>query len=371
MNSHKIPTPSTSLFAGVSAEIAADITKDSPRVKFRKDAQVALSDIGENCLYLIVRGSVRVVKDALSKVKKSEPPRVLKAGDFTGELQLFVQKPAQPDLQALENGELIQVSRTSLVNIIYFHPVVLANLVRHLTLLNTPESVFSELLVNLLKEVRLAGLYLIAGKIDHEIKSPLTVITLTAQLIEGLFPDSLEFTNSIQTQVHLLEDMVQESLNLIRGKPIDLNIQKVDLGDFLDDIKDSYGSSLESRKIKLRVENKFFQPVYFDAGRIRRVIISLLRNSSEAMTTAGEISIVASVAANWLLISLSDNGPGIPASIVPQLFEPFMNYGKEKGLGLGLPICAKLVEEHSGVLEYQPVQPHGSRFDIRLPLNAH
>lgn len=370
MSSKKVPTQSNSLFAGLSADVAADITKDAPRIKFRADTKVSLPEPKQNCLYLIVAGSVRI-KDAAGKRSKSPLASTLSPGDSTGELQLFAPKPFRPDLHALEDGELLQLSRASLVNILYFHPVVLANLVRRLALLEPlPERQFTDLLVNLLKEIRLAGLFLIAGKIDHEIKSPLTVITLTAQLIEGLLPESLEFTNSIQTQVHLLEDLVHETQNLLADKPLDLNIQKVDLGDWLADIKDSYGTSLESRNIKLRVENKYFKPVYFDAERIRRVVSSLLRNSSEALREAGEISIVASVAANWLLISLSDNGPGIPPSIVPHLFEPFVNYGKEMGLGLSLPICAKLVKEHSGVLEYQPVKPHGSRFDIRLPLNS-
>ncbi|MDZ4182671.1 MAG: ATP-binding protein, partial [Candidatus Cloacimonadaceae bacterium] len=99
-------------------------------------------------------------------------------------------------------------------------------------------------------------------------------------------------------------------------------------------------------------------------------MLNLLKNSSEALTEDGEIRIIASLSSNWLQISLIDNGPGIPEPIRAELFKPFITYGKSHGTGLGLAICKKLVQEHRGRLEYIPVQPHGSRFDIRIPQNV-
>ncbi len=141
------------------------------------------------------------------------------------------------------------------------------------------------------------------------------------------------------------------------------------MNNFLQDLKETYGASLRGRNIALKLDNRCTDPVYFDEERIRRVITNLLRNSSEAMEDAGEIKIVASLASNWLQISVIDNGPGINASVTPQLFKPFFTYNKPNGTGLGLPICQKLVQEHNGRMEYTPVEPHGARFDIRLPQN--
>ena len=73
------------------------------------------------------------------------------------------------------------------------------------------------------------------------------------------------------------------------------------------------------------------------------------------------------MASGWLQISVIDNGPGVPEHIRGTLFEPFVSEGKSHGTGLGLPICKKLVTEHHGRLEYIPLEPHGCRFDIRIP----
>ena len=72
----------------------------------------------------------------------------------------------------------------------------------------------------------------------------------------------------------------------------------------------------------------------------------------------------------WLQISIIDSGPGVPQKIRDDLFQPFVSDGKTHGTGLGLAICKKLVQEHRGRLEYIPVEPHGSRFDIMIPQSA-
>ncbi len=115
------------------------------------------------------------------------------------------------------------------------------------------------------------------------------------------------------------------------------------------------------------MENKVWDYVYFDEGKIRRVLINLIKNALEAISGEGEIKIISSVSAGWLQISVIDNGPGISQKVKDELFQPFVSDGKAQGTGLGLAICKKLVQEHNGRLEYIPVEPQGSRFDIRIP----
>jgi signal transduction histidine kinase len=192
---------------------------------------------------------------------------------------------------------------------------------------------------------------------------------LTAQLIESIFPDSNEFTQSIVRQTKLIDQLVREILDFARGVQTSPLIQKVNLDEFFNDLKEVNSAALKGRNISFLVENKVTEPVHFDEGKIRRVLMNLIRNSSEAMTTDGEIRIIASMASGWLQISVIDNGPGISAKIRDDLFQPFVTEGKEHGTGLGLAIGKKLVQEHRGRLEYIPVEPHGCRFDIRIPQN--
>ncbi len=115
------------------------------------------------------------------------------------------------------------------------------------------------------------------------------------------------------------------------------------------------------------IDNKVDELVFFDEGKIRRVILNIVKNSSEAITDQGTITLSARCSAGWLQISVIDDGPGVPEHLQEELFKPFVSEGKPHGTGLGLAICKKLVSEHKGRLEYIPQSPHGARFDIRLP----
>ncbi len=71
--------------------------------------------------------------------------------------------------------------------------------------------------------------------------------------------------------------------------------------------------------------------------------------------------------AHYVLLSLQDNGPGIPEDLLPQLFEPYVT-SKRKGTGLGLAIVKKIVEEHGGTLSAGNLEPKGAMINIRFPV---
>ena len=271
---------------------------------------------------------------------------------------------------ALEPTELLELPREQFTQLSFSHPGVLLNVIRVLSTRQGDTNLkFSDLMGAMIQRNRLTAIGMTASKIIHDIKTPLTVISLTAQLLESLFPDASEFTQSIVQQTRLVDELAHEVLDYVKGTTNAIIPRKVEMSAFLADLKETYGAALRGRNITLKIDNRCKDPVYFDEERIRRVIINLLRNSSEAIEDKGEISVVALMSANWLQISVTDNGPGIPDSMANQLFKPFFTYNKLNGTGLGLPICQKLVHEHNGRLEYSPEKPHGSRFDIRLPQN--
>ncbi|MBW6514960.1 MAG: cyclic nucleotide-binding domain-containing protein [Candidatus Syntrophosphaera sp.] len=358
------------LFTGLSEDLVRDFTHDLKTVKYGKGKTILLENESGACLYEIKKGRVEVSKALESKETPFAQLSEMKVGDFFGEMSLLTDSPRSCTVTALTDVELLEIPKDDFIRLSLTQPIVMFNLIRILsTRLRVTNERFTELMNEMIRKNRLMAIGMTASKIIHDIKTPLTVIVLTAQLIESLFPDSQEFTSSIVRQTKLVDELVRETLDYVKGTPQPILVQKVDMDAFLKDLKDTYGASLKSREIKLVVENKCSQHVYFDEERIRRVIINLLRNSSEAIEEKGEIRISANLASNWLQISVIDNGPGIPDSIASDLFKPFVTYGKPNGTGLGLPICEKMVQEHSGRMDYYPVQPHGARFDIRLPQN--
>lgn len=109
----------------------------------------------------------------------------------------------------------------------------------------------------------------------------------------------------------------------------------------------------------------------FDRVEIQQVLVNLLRNAFEALDAvpvAGRRVVIETAAQGpWARVAVADNGPGVPPSLVSQIFEPFMTT-KPDGMGMGLAISRTLIEAHGGTLSYTPAEGGGAKFYFCLPL---
>lgn len=361
-------TTPKSIFHGLTEEEVSSFARDLPRLRYKAGQSIISENDSADDFYYICKGRVEIMKNLNHPETPTAQLSILEPGEFFGEMGVINDQPRSATVRALDDVELLMIPRDVFVEITFTHPMVMFNLMRTLSgrLRETNER-FVELMDEMISKNRLMAIGMAASKIIHDIKTPLTVIVLTAQLIENLFPSSGEFSQSIVKQTRLIDQMVREILDFAKGVESEPLIQKVNLDDFFDEMRTLHESLFESRNIKYIVENKIKEHVYFDEGKIRRVLMNLIKNSSEAINSNGEIRIQTSMASGWLQISVIDNGPGISPKIRGDLFQPFITEGKAHGTGLGLPICKKLVSEHRGRLEYIPLEPTGTRFDIRLP----
>ncbi|MDZ4121246.1 MAG: ATP-binding protein [Candidatus Cloacimonadaceae bacterium] len=359
---------SVGMFNGLDESVVADLIKDLQRVKIPKGESIIAEHTHGDNLYLILRGKVEINKDLRSPETPFAQLSILAPGDFFGEMAVVDDEPRSASVIAHEDVELLIIPRAEFSKIAFSQPLVLYNLIRTMTSrLRDTNTRFTEVAEQLISKNRLMAIGMAASKIIHDIKTPLTVIVLTAQLIESVFPGSSEFTESIIKQTKLVDQMVREILDFARGHEVEPMIQQVDLDAFLKDIMETYGHALQGREITMTMVNNVVDPVFFDESKIRRVIMNLIKNSSEAIPDEGSINISTRLQAGWLQISIIDNGPGIPQKIRDNLFKPFVSADKPHGTGLGLAICKKLVHEHHGRLEFVPTETGGCRFDIRIP----
>ena len=104
-----------------------------------------------------------------------------------------------------------------------------------------------------------------------------------------------------------------------------------------------------------------------DKTKMSQLILNLLRNSSEAIKTKGVIHCSLTSQKNHLVLSIKDNGSGIPVLYQEDLFEPFITH-KQDGTGLGLPICKRIAEAHNGSISFQSVPEKGTEFTVLLPI---
>ena len=112
-----------------------------------------------------------------------------------------------------------------------------------------------------------------------------------------------------------------------------------------------------------------------DVDKLRRVASNIAANARDAMGGRGRLVVTArllgageSWPAGALVLTLEDEGPGVPPEIRESLFEPFVTRGKKGGTGLGLAVARRFVEDHGGKLELLPEGP-GARFRLTLPVS--
>jgi len=320
-------------------------------------------------LFVIIKGTVEINKE----ITKSDENmlaqlKIMGPGEFFGEMSLLDNQPRSAGAVALEEVELMVIPKERFLRIAYSNPRVLFNLISALSWrLRDSNIKFAEVMEKLIAQNRLMAVGMAASKIIHDIKTPLSITVLTAEIIKKLYPESKEFADSIVHQSNLVDQMVREILDFSKGNTTPISPKSVNLQAFFQDLKDTFGQTLVNRDIDFIIENRVTGDVWLDDSKIRRVLINLLKNSSEAMSKKGYIRIDAMMEDEELVLIASDNGPGLSDHMKANLFSPFLSEGKTHGTGLGLAITQKLVHEHKGTLQYKPNEPHGVIFIIRLP----
>ena len=124
-----------------------------------------------------------------------------------------------------------------------------------------------------------------------------------------------------------------------------------------------------------REEETDLPPVAMDREQMKQVLLNLILNALQAMPQGGKLRIQTSLQApgrdtktnRAVEIRVQDTGEGIPAEIQNKIFEPFFST-KEEGIGLGLSVAQRIVEEHEGIIRVESAEGRGTEFCITLPL---
>jgi signal transduction histidine kinase len=222
----------------------------------------------------------------------------------------------------------------------------------------------------LVRSERLAAIGRIAAQITHEIRNPLSSISLNAEelgerLRGSQEPGAAALCDAIVREVDRLAVVTEEYLRYARlPKPqlvrADVNEAVRDLLDFVRPELTSAGISLEQRLAEDLPE------VLADVGQIRQLLLNLLRNAREAMPGGGAVFVGTRYADGDVFVEIRDSGPGIPPERLARIFDPFFTT-KERGTGLGLALAQEIAQEHSGQLTASSIVGQGTTFTLRLP----
>jgi signal transduction histidine kinase len=225
------------------------------------------------------------------------------------------------------------------------------------------------------RQEKLASLGVFATGIAHEIRNPLTAIKVRLfSLKQSLRPGTSEGEDLqvIGAEIDRLELIVQEFLQFAR--PGEINLKPLPVRKLLEDIYELLVRDLKRKSVRLEIEIESKAVVRIDPNRMKQVLINLVQNAAESITGTGTVQLKAHEArvvlfGEWkeaVVIDVIDDGDGIPPEVQKRLFDPFFTT-KEEGTGLGLPISARIVEKHGGVIQYKSQPNRGTTFSIVLP----
>lgn len=205
----------------------------------------------------------------------------------------------------------------------------------------------------------------LAAGMAHEIRNPLTTVRGFLQLAES-GGDLKKWYPLIMGEMDRMVELTQEFLQY--SKPKESRLRVLDARDLLDKCRQMTEPEIISAGHQLRVEARPDAPlpVLCDYDKISQVLINLIQNAVDAMTEPGELTLSLVRTDGDAYLAVTDTGAGIPASILPRIFDPFFST-KEDGTGLGLAIADKIIREHNGSLTVESRENHGTTFRVRLP----
>lgn len=217
---------------------------------------------------------------------------------------------------------------------------------------------------------RLAALGQLSAGLAHELRNPLGTIKASAEMLTRSVPEENEVAREvagfISTEVDRTNLLVTRFLEFAR--PLQLRLAPVDLTQALDSAVTHLDRN--SPHYEITVYKNFapeIGPMMVDADLMERVFYNLLLNAAQATPAGGAITIKTRLAGEVAEISVIDRGSGIEPKHLESIFNPFFTT-KPEGVGLGLAIVSKIVDEHGGKMTVESEPGKGSIFRVHLPL---
>jgi signal transduction histidine kinase len=221
---------------------------------------------------------------------------------------------------------------------------------------------------------RLAALGQLSAGLAHEIRNPLGVIKGSADMLNQKMHDAqpvvAELAGYISSEVNRLNTLVARFLDFARPSPLEL--RPVRLPEILDHALILVQQQLPDAKVE--VERRYSENLpeaLADEQSCEQVFINLILNAYQAMDgQSGKLSLTISpqntAGVEGIVVSVQDTGAGVPPELREQIFNPFFT-SKKEGVGLGLSIVAKIVDDHRGWIRLESGPARGAHFRVFLP----
>jgi signal transduction histidine kinase len=210
--------------------------------------------------------------------------------------------------------------------------------------------------------------------IAHDLRTPLSAMSLEVEAIEAGFQTPEEATTSLREEITWLQRLVDDlrTLSLMDADQIQLQVDQIPLKPFLNGLVDFWQTMAveEGRTLTLDMPENL-SVGWIDPNRIRQVLGNLIDNAIRHTKSGGHITISAKTDTEQTTIWVSDDGEGITEADLPYIFDRFYRGDRARGhgnngSGLGLSISRRLVEMHGGTIQVRSLVGQGTTFTIRI-----
>lgn len=234
---------------------------------------------------------------------------------------------------------------------------------------------FKEAQASAMRAEKMAAVGRMGAGLVHELKQPLSILSMRLEMMS----QDAELGSTSRKQVGILSDQVRRMLKIVdnlrrfsrQEKP---EITPVEINRAIEDVLSLVEYDLGSGNIKLVKELDQGAPIiYADSDQLSQVFLNLISNARDAMPGGGGLTVKTEKFMEkdeeWVRITFSDTGCGIPEEELGQIFDPFFTTKPpDKGTGLGLSVCLGIIESHGGIINVKSEVGKGTSMIIELPL---
>lgn len=290
-------------------------------------------------------------------------------GEIFGEMAILEHRPRSATATARIETTAWYLPRGELLTLVERSPGLALSLLQEMS--RRLREFNRQYLREVLQAERLAVVGRFARSIVHDLKNPLNIIGLTADLV-GM-PDAppalrTQARERIRKQVERITEMLNEILEFTQGPEAGMNLEHRDYADYVRGLLEELRPDLELKSVRIELAGE--PPsvtVRLDPRRLQRVFTNLLHNAADAMPQGGCVTFRFRRQSGQVVTEIEDTGPGVSPEIADRLFEPFATHGKAHGTGLGLSICKKIIEDHGGRIWLRQSPGRGATFIFTLP----
>jgi two-component system sensor histidine kinase HydH len=218
---------------------------------------------------------------------------------------------------------------------------------------------------------RLAALGQLTAGLAHELRNPMATMKTSAEMLARSVGKENEIAREmagfISEEVERTNSLITRFLDFAR--PQHLKMEKSDLAAMLDHAIDRFNREKSSDVSVYKNYSPEIPPLVFDGELMERVFSNLIMNAAQASPPGGVVTVKTRLAGEMVEIAVIDRGTGIDPKNLESIFNPFFTT-KSEGVGLGLAIVSKIIDEHGGQIEVESTLGEGSVFRVYLPLGG-